>query len=390
MEVGGVQIGVMLLPVSVLLMSAAQMYPPQRPAVPPGAPTQSAPAPDRTDDGRQQAQQHLLSGIALTGRGQFSQAIPHFLAARGQVADTFALEFNLALCYVGTRQFHQAVGILTHIHGAGQHAAGVNNLLAQAYVGDHQPAPALKALEDAARLSPADEKLYLLVSEACLDEGLLDLGNRVLAVALGNLPDAPRLLFQRGRFRSRLEQTDLAEQDFQLVRKLAPDSDIAYIADAQQALLSGDIPEALRAARQGVAAGHSHYLLLTMLGEALLRSGATPAAAKDFAEAQMALERAIQLRPNYSSAHISLARVYLLSGRVDDAIVHLEAARQQDPRNRAVYPPLAEAYRRAGRLDQAKQTLAALSELNRLEIERIRSAADGHAGYVSGSGGRGH
>jgi predicted Zn-dependent protease len=182
----------------------------------------------------------------------------------------------------------------------------------------------------------------------------------------------------------------LADQDFQAVRKLAPGSDIAYIADAQQALLSGDIPEAIQACRQGIATGHSHYLLLTMLGEALLRSGVTPASGQDFAEGQAALERAVELRPNYSSARISLARFYLLSGKADDAILHLEEARQRDPRNRAIYPPLAEAYRRTGRADQAKQTLAALAELNRLEIERIRSSSDGHAGYMSGSGGKDH
>ena len=382
MEVG-LRIGAVLLSGGILAISAAQMRPPQQTPVQPGPPTQSAPPPDRAGEGRQQAQQQLLSGIALTRSGQFVQAIPHFLAARGQVTDTFALEFNLSLCYVGTRQFPQAIAILTHIHGAGRHAADVKNLLAQAYVGDHQPAPALKALEDAAKLSPADEKLYLLVSEACLDEGLAELGAQVLAVGLGNLPNDPKLLFERGLIRSHLEQTDLAEQDFQMVRKLAPGSDIAYIADAQQALLSGDIPEALKACREGIAAGHAHYLLLTMLGEALLRSGATPAA-QDFAEGLAALERAVQLRPNYSSARISLARFYLLSGKVDDAILHLEEARQRDPRNRAVYPPLAVAYRRAGRTDQAKQALAVLAELNRLEIERIRSSSDGHAGYMSG------
>ena len=100
---------------------------------------------------------------------------------------------------------------------------------------------------------------------------------------------------------------------------------------------------------------------------------------------KLELERAIQLRPNYSSAYISLARFYLLRGKVEDAIAHLEDARRLDPRNRAIYPALAEACRRAGRADQAKRALAALSELNRLEIERIRSATDGHAGYVSGS-----
>jgi hypothetical protein len=72
----------------------------------------------------------------------------------------------------------------------------------------------------------------------------------------------------------------------------------------------------------------------------------------------------------------------LVNGRAPEAIAHLETARAVDSRNRAIYPALAAAYRRIGKLDQAKDALAALTELNRLEIERIRSATGGHAGYA--------
>ena len=122
------------------------------------------------DDGRQQAEKDLQSGIVLTRRGEFRQAIPLFLSARGRVAEAFALEFNLALCYVGTRQFPQAIRILSEARG-GQHTADVKNLLAQALVGDHQQEAALKALQQAAEISPKNERLYVLVSQACLDEG---------------------------------------------------------------------------------------------------------------------------------------------------------------------------------------------------------------------------
>jgi len=336
-------------------------------------------------DEREQAENELQAGIALTKSGQFQQALPHFLAARGRVAEAFALEFNLALCYVGTRQFPQAIQILTHIGGG--HAAEVDNLLAQAFVGDHQQEQAMKALQRAAEASPNNEKLYLLVSEACLDEGLNDLGIRVLEVGLHNLPDSPRLLFERGLLHSQLEQADLAERDFQLVRKLSPDSDIAYIAAVQQALLSGNVQEAVRMAREGILKGHPHYLLLTMLGEALLRAGATPATPAEFGEAQAALERAVAQRPGYSSAHIALGRIYLSQQKIEDAISQLETGRQLDPRNRAVYAVLATAWRRAGQPDKAREALAALAELNRQEAARIGSADGGHSGYAGGRSG---
>ncbi len=329
------------------------------------------------------AESELHTGIALTRQGQFQQAIPHFLAARGRVAETFALDFNLALCYVGTRQFPQAIEILKRID-APAHAAAVDNLLAQAWIGDHQPESAMKALDNAAAIAPNDEKLFLLASEACFDERYYEMGVRVVEMGLHNLPDSPRLLFERGLLLSQLDETGPADRDFERVRRLAPDSDIAYIAAAEQALLSGNVEEAIRAARAGIAAGHPHYLLLAMLGEALLRAGATPATPAEFAEARSALERAVAERPGYSSAHIALGRVYLAEQRTEDAIVQLETARQFDPRDRAVYAALAKAYQRAGRTDKAREALATLAELNRAEAARIGSADGGHSGYSGG------
>jgi tetratricopeptide (TPR) repeat protein len=330
-----------------------------------------------------QAENDLRAGIALTREGQFQQAVPHFLSARGRVTETFALEFNLALCYVGTREFKEAIQILAHLSGA-QSSADVDNLLAQALIGDHQPEPALKALREAAKLTPKNEKLYLLVSEACLDEGFHDLGIQVLEIGLEKLPESARLHFERGLFRSQMDLRELANQDFELARKLSPGSDIAYIAAAQQAFLLGDVQKVIRTARAGISEGHAHYILLTMLGEALLRAGATPATPNEFREAQEALEKAVAVRPGYSSARIALGRVYLARDRVEEAVAQLESAEQLDPRNRAVYSALATAYRRAGQAEKSREALAVLAELNRQEAARIGSASGGHAGYAGG------
>jgi tetratricopeptide (TPR) repeat protein len=331
----------------------------------------------------QQAESDLRVGIALTREGQFQQAIPHFLSARGHVTETFALDFNLALCYVGTREFKQAIQILKQLSGA-KRSAEVDNLLAQALIGDGQQDAALKALQDAAALTPTNEKLYLLVSEACLDEGFHELGIQVLNIGLQNLPESARLHFERGLFRSQMDLRLLANQDFELAQKLAPASDIAYIAAAQQAFLAGDVERVIRTAREGIAQGHAHYLLLTMLGEALLRAGATPATPDDFREAQAALEKAVAERPAYSSAHIALGRIYLAQQRTEEAVAQLESAKQFDPRNRGVYSALAAAYRRAGQPEKAREALAILADLNWQEAARIGSASGGHAGYTGG------
>src|SRR5579872_867487 len=85
----------------------------------------------------------LREGITLTSQGRFEQAIPHFLAVKARGVESFTLQFNLALCYVGVRQFPDAIGILSAIP-SGSRSAEVKDLLAQAYAGDHQADAAWK------------------------------------------------------------------------------------------------------------------------------------------------------------------------------------------------------------------------------------------------------
>ncbi|HKE21404.1 MAG TPA: tetratricopeptide repeat protein [Bryobacteraceae bacterium] len=322
----------------------------------------------------------LREGIALTSQGRFDEAIPRFVAAQGRGVDSFALQFNLALCYVGIRRFPDAIRLLSAIP-PGPRSAEVKDLLAQAYVGDHQAGAAWKTFQEAASLAPDRERLYLLVSQACLDEGLTDMGMRVVETGLKNLPGSARLHFQRGIFDSQNDDNGEARREFAEVRRLAPASEIAYIAEAEQALIEGRMADVIRSARAGIHAGYPHYLLLTMLGEALLRAGAAPSTS-EFIEAQGALEQAVAERPAYSSSHVGLGRIYLTLGRNSDAIAQLEKARRLDPRNKAVYPPLAAAYQRSSMPGQAKAALSVLAELNREDAARIGAADGGHAGYV--------
>lgn len=328
------------------------------------------------------AEVELQKGIALTRSGKFDEAIPHFLAARGQVADEYALTFNLSLCYVATGRFYPAIEYLNELRSRGRNNAAVENLLAQALLGNKRPDEAFQAFERAARLSPKDEKLYLYFAESCMDNGYHDLGLKTVEMGLQRLPRSARLTFERGLLLVKLDRLDEAKQELQKVTELAPGSDVAYIAAAQRSLFEGNVPEAVRVAREGLRKGQQHFMLLSIYGEAVLRSGAGPES-PEFADARAALERAILKMPNYASAQIALGKLYLLEGRVDDAIARLNAARELDPQNPAIYSQLAAAFRRKGATQQAEEMLAILARLNELEVERIRSApGDRKAGYA--------
>lgn len=327
------------------------------------------------------AEEELQKGTDLASRGAFAEATPHLLAARGHVANEYAASFNLALCYVGSREFTKAIPVLSDLKRNGHDNADVNNLLAQAYLGDSQNQNALDALQRAASIAPNNEKLYTFVADACMAKQNYALGLRVVDLGLKNIQDSARLHYERAMFLSLLDRFDDAKTDFDLVQKLAPDSDAAFDAGAQQAMFGGDVTGAVRIARAGMARGHQDFMLLALLGEALLRSGAA-AGQPEFEEARQALDKSIQSRPNYSSSQLALGKLYLLEGCAGDAITHLEIARQLNPDNPAVYSNLAAAYRSDGNLQKAQESLIILARLNQAQAEKIRSApGDRKASY---------
>lgn len=350
-----------------------------------GHPNQSNPLDENASDlsSQSDADAELQTGTALTRKGSFREAIPHLLAARKRFANEYMANFNLALCYVGTSQFKLAIEVLNELGRTGHDGVDVENLLAQAYVGDAQPEKALASLQKAATLSPQNEKLYVFVADACMDHKDYTLGIKVVDIGLQNLPQSARLHYERAMFLTQLDLPDQAKPEFEFARKVAPESEIGHLAAAQQALIAGEIPSAVRFAREALKLGFENPALFTVLGEALIRSGVSPGQ-PEFEEAQVALEKATTRRPNDSASQISLGSLYLAAGRFEDAIVHLKTARQLQPDNPSVYANLAKAFQRQGDLQSAQEALATLEKLNRDQADRISSApGDRKMGYAS-------
>jgi tetratricopeptide (TPR) repeat protein len=332
--------------------------------------------PVRAPDGRQAQPDpnvELRIGTQLTAQGRFAEAIPHLAAARGHVANEFAAEFNLALCYVATNDPKNAVQILTSLRAGGRDTAEVNNLLAQAFIAQGQSQAGFEAFLRAATMTPRDEKLYAFVTDACMQNRDYRLGAKVADLGLEKIPNSARLLYQRGMFLAFLNRPDLAEADLDRASRLAPDSDIGFLASGQKYFLDGDIENTIRVAREGVRRGFGTPPLLTLLGVALVREGVVPGQ-PEFADAQAALERSTAEHPRDPAAQAQLGELYLARGRLDDAVARLEIARELDPQRKNVYSQLAIAYRRQGRIEEAQKALAMLAKLNEQEAASIREA----------------
>ena len=327
------------------------------------------------------------TGVSLTSQGRFKEAIPHLLAAREQGDLSFAVEFDLALCYVGTAQYDAGIRILKDLEAGHPANANVYSLLAQAYVGSDRIDEAVEALHKSAALAPKNEKLYVLLADACMDREQYSLGLDVANLGLTNVPNSAGLLYQRGMFLTLLDQFDTGKLDLERAADLGRGKEIAFLAAAQKASFEGNMAEVARIAREGVKK-YENEALFTMLGEALIRTGVKPGE-PEFGEAVAALEKSVALRPDVPNSRIGLGKLYLMNSQVREAIEQLEAARQLDPANTAAYSNLAKAYRRSGDQAKAQEMLAVLSKLNQEQADAIRSAPGERKSSYLGSRSRG-
>ncbi len=326
------------------------------------APDVAAPVQQRGAGENQANADELKTGTSLTREGKLEEAIPHLLAAQAAGANAYASGVNLAICYVGTGRYREAVATLEKLRDSGVNSAAVENLLAQAYLGDRKPKQAWDAFVAATALAPNDEKFYAFMADACTDQRDFEMGLRAMDAGLGHLPGSARLHYERGLFLAQLGRLEEARPEWDRAARLAPDSYIATLALVQRDLYNGEVSAATHRVVGMVANGHRDFQTLSLLGTVLMHAGAAPGDA-EFAQAQAALEESARANPEYSATQIALGRIYILEERYREAAEHLEIARRLEPRNPAAYSNLARAYHHLGEKEKARamrEKLAAL------------------------------
>jgi Flp pilus assembly protein TadD len=312
-------------------------------------------------------------GLALAQHSLQEQAITYFDLARRSYPDSYDLGFDLALCYVETKQYPQAVAVLRDLSERGHKTAELDNLLAEAYEGNQQINEAIRALREATLLAPEDENNYIDLATLCIDHDAYDLGLQVLNVGLHYRPQSDRLVFERGILHAMQNQFELADQDFELASKLAPEKNLSYIGLSVSYMQTGNLPEAIQVVRQRVKQKPDDYTLQYLLGQALIRSGVSPGDAL-FAEAKAAFQRSVKLSQTFAPSRVELGKLVLRQGYVNEAVKLLEQARELDPKDKAAYSQLAIAYRRQGKSEAATEMLSTLARLN--DEDRVKESRD--------------
>lgn len=333
-----------------------------------GRPTQATELLKSVDLKSLSSRQQFAVGLAFARRELYVQAIPYFEAVRGAYPDSYDAAFDLAACYVLNKQFRQAIDVLKDSASRGHKTAELDNLLAEAFEGNQQTQDAINALREATQLDPKDENNYVDLATLCTNYDAYDLGLQIIEIGLRYHPRSDRLIFQKGVIEAMENRFDLAEHDFQLASQLAPQKNLSYVAMGVSYMQTGHLPEAIRSLQQRIKDKPNDPILLYLLGDALIRSGATPGE-PSFAEARTVLEKSVSLNANLAASHVDLAKLYLKVNRLDDAREHLERAKTIDPNDKTAYSQLAVVYRKMGKPELAATMLQTLNQLNEKDRE---------------------
>lgn len=326
-----------------------------------------------TDNNALNAKAQFGIGLALAQHQLYEEAIIYFELLRRAYPDSYDVGFNLANCYVEAKLYPRAIEVLLALKDSGHPTAELDNLLGEAYQGNHQINEAISALREATTLAPDDENNYLDLAVLCIDHDAYELGLEILNVGLHYKPESDRLVFQRGILHAMQNHFDLAEQDFQLASKLAPDKNLSYVGLGVSYMQTGNLPEAIQVLRQRVKQKPDDYTLQYLLGQALIRSGVSPGDAL-FAEAKAAFQRSVKLSQTFAPSRVELGKLELRQGYVNEAVKLLEQARELDPKDKAAYSQLAIAYRRQGKSEAATEMLSTLARLN--DEDRVKESRD--------------
>jgi len=305
--------------------------------------------------------------VALDHADLHERAMAEFSGLHARFPDSYDIGLNLMLEDIAVKNFPEAVQTGTDLIARGHDTAEVNSVLAQAYEGQSDSQRAFGAYRKAVFLDPEDEANYVDLASFCVSQHALQAGMQVIQVGLKTFPNSARLVYLRGIIHAIEDDYEDAEKDFNLSQTLSPSVDLGYIGLGASYLESGNSNQAIQVLRQRLREKPNDPSLLYLLGESLMRSGASPGTPA-YADAQAALEKSVSLNPDLCLPHVALGEIYLTENRPKDAVVQLEKARSIDPKEKSIYSHLAVAYKRLGQPEDAKAVLEILK--NMLDQER--------------------
>jgi tetratricopeptide (TPR) repeat protein len=324
------------------------------------------------------AEQNFALGLLFASRGAFAQAIPFFEETLRMEPASYAATFNLALAYKGAGKIESAISLIEQ--GLEEKpTAELYDLLASLDETAGKYIDALRHYQEAVKLEPGNEQYYFNLGSEYLAHFTFGPAVEAFDAGAKKFPNAARQFLGLGLAHYALRQYRQASEALLKALEIDPTSPSAYSAwnSVGPSLAPADWKDFLPRLERLAAEHPANAQTACLAGALLFRYGVAVAEPADFAPAQLLLERALRLKPQFSDAHIELGNLFMERKDFEMAAAQYREAVREDPQSQMAHYRLGQAYRDLNKLELAERELARYANLarnRREEMARSRSA----------------
>jgi len=279
------------------------------------------------------------------------------------------LQYNLAVAQLQNGLPKDAIATLESLSSGSDSNAQVMNLLATAQSAGGDLEGSVNSLRKAIQIAPMVEINYLDLAILSLEHDNPAPAVEVTNAALSNVPNPSfRLYSVRGMAQAELSHYDEAEADFAKSLELQPKNPGAIAGKSVYYTRTDQPAKAAVLLRNKLRTAPKDPVLNYLLADALVRAGAGPST-PEFMEAQAALQRSLQVKPDAVEALALAGKLYIKENDLERASSVLKKAVNKDPENRAAMNQLLLVLRKLGRREEAAKVAERLTALVNRERE---------------------
>jgi tetratricopeptide (TPR) repeat protein len=347
---------------------------------------------------------HGMLAILEYQRGDCSAAVPHFEKAATLFKSRLPALNAYGTCLVKLKRLEEASGVfgqaldlnpqdrrqrqvlasvqlmakdpdkaITTLNPLLSNAADAPTLelASAAYEDAHQTEKAVSTLREAILTDPQNVSLYVDFAVLSATHQSFQVGIDVVNDGIHLLPKAAPLYFARGVLYVQLAEYEKAQADFDMAYELDPNQSLSVAAQGLAAVQRNDLESALSGVEAKLAHNPNDPILLYMQADILAQQGAEPGS-PDFTKAMSSARKAVEIRPTLGPARSVLAKLYLQSGKYEEAAVECRKALQSDPKDQSAVYHLIQALRKTDKKTEIPDLLKRLAVLRKESVSEER------------------
>ncbi len=325
-------------------------------------------------------------GIALYQSGDFGGALREFAVALSKSPDSAPASLFYGLSLLNLQRPKEALPYLNRASRAHPDDVMVLSAIARADVACNQVPAANEVFRRVTRLDPKNAQAWYglgitdrLLAEAKLkaarqtgsdpvaarrdaekSQALMNDFQKSVSMAMQLDPDSVQASMIFGESFRIAERYDEAIREYKVATAKAPGLAAAWAGLATAQSAAGEDESALKTARHARELDRKDPDTDTLIAAIYVRMG-------DFANAEPFAREALRLKPDLSTAHVVLAKVFVYRGQSQKALEELQAAEKDDVDGSTHYL-LATTLRKLGKPEEASVAMQEYSRLHRAHL----------------------